>query len=139
LQFEPESWSWSFEGDNPETSEDQNPLVTYNQLGNYSVKLLVENVHGSDSLIKEMFIHVGSVGIESKEMISDQINIFQNPANHRINIEINDKEFAGGRLLIQNSIGSEVYTQNIPLKSTLQVIDVSNFSTGVYFCTFINQ
>jgi PKD repeat protein len=33
------SWNWSFPGGNPSTSTEQNPVVTYNTTGNYSVTL----------------------------------------------------------------------------------------------------
>lgn len=37
------SWSWSFEGGDPATSTEQNPIVTYNSAGNYGVELVVSN------------------------------------------------------------------------------------------------
>ena len=40
------SWNWEFEGGTPATSTDQNPTVTYNQTGTYSVRLTVTNSDG---------------------------------------------------------------------------------------------
>jgi PKD repeat protein len=45
----PTSWLWTFEGGTPATSTDQNPLVTYNEIGVYSVSLTVSNIAGTDT------------------------------------------------------------------------------------------
>jgi PKD repeat protein len=36
-------WSWTFEGGNPATSTEQNPVVTYNNVGKYKVSLKTYN------------------------------------------------------------------------------------------------
>ena len=47
------SWSWEFEGGTPATSTDRNPSVTYNQVGQFGVRLTVTNAAG-DSNTKYM-------------------------------------------------------------------------------------
>lgn len=37
------SWDWTFEGGDPATSTEQNPVVTYNEEGSYSVELEVSD------------------------------------------------------------------------------------------------
>ncbi len=138
-QFNPESWFWNFDGGIPETSEEQNPFVTYNQIGDFNVKLLAGNIHGEDSLLKETYIHVGPVGVESIDNENNSVKIYPNPADNKINIEINDREFHGSKLLIQNSSGCEVYSQNFVMESKPEIINISNFSKGVYFVRFINH
>ncbi|MBR9757642.1 MAG: T9SS type A sorting domain-containing protein [Algicola sp.] len=44
------SWTWTFEGGTPATSNDQNPTVTYSAAGTYDVTLQVSNSYGSDSM-----------------------------------------------------------------------------------------
>ena len=56
----PTSWSWTFTGGTPSTSTIQNPLVTYNTAGNYTVSLIATNSSGSDSETKTSYIHVGA-------------------------------------------------------------------------------
>lgn len=46
----PTSWFWTFEGGNPSTSTDENPVVTYNSVGTYDVTLEVENSFGDDEI-----------------------------------------------------------------------------------------
>lgn len=40
------SWNWTFEGGNPASSTDQNPIVQYNSAGNYDVSLSVTDNNG---------------------------------------------------------------------------------------------
>lgn len=54
----PTNWNWTFTGGSPSSSNVQNPTVAYSTPGSYSVKLIVSNTHGSDTLEKVNFIHV---------------------------------------------------------------------------------
>ncbi len=56
--FEPDTWNWDFQNDGVFDSYEQNPSVTYTETGFYSVKLLVGNDLGMDSVIKEAYIAV---------------------------------------------------------------------------------
>jgi len=65
IQFTDESrnteateWKWIFEGGDPETSTEQNPLVRYDNEGYYKVTLIAKNSFGSDTLVVEEFINV---------------------------------------------------------------------------------
>lgn len=51
-------WEWTFEGGEPSFSTDQNPQVTYNSVGSYTVSLKVSNSVGDDSIVKTGYIHV---------------------------------------------------------------------------------
>ena len=54
------SWSWTFEGGSPATSNVQNPTgITYNAVGSYDVTLTVTNSNGQTQTInKPDYIHV---------------------------------------------------------------------------------
>jgi PKD repeat protein len=54
----PTSWSWTFEGGTPAASTDQNPIVTYDEVGVYSVSLTVSNSAGSDTKTVDDYITV---------------------------------------------------------------------------------
>ncbi len=54
----PTSWSWTFEGGTPATSNEQNPTVTYSTPGIYQVSLTVTNEYGSDTKTKTEYITV---------------------------------------------------------------------------------
>ncbi|MCK9399648.1 MAG: PKD domain-containing protein [Bacteroidales bacterium] len=59
----PTSWSWSFPGGTPSSSTVQNPTVTYNTVGTYSVTLVATNASGSDTELKTNYITVNAVQI----------------------------------------------------------------------------
>lgn len=56
----PTSWKWTFTGGIPSTSTSQTQSVLYNTPGTYSVKLLVTNNYGTDSLTKTSYITVSA-------------------------------------------------------------------------------
>ncbi len=58
----PTSWSWTFTGGTPSASTAQNPSVTYNTAGNYTVTLVATNAAGSDGETKTNYITVNAVG-----------------------------------------------------------------------------
>ena len=52
------SWNWTFEGGTPATSTEQNPVVTYNNVGSYSVTLTVSDGNTSATTTREAFVNV---------------------------------------------------------------------------------
>ncbi len=59
----PTSWQWSFPGGEPATSQEENPVVTYNTPGTFAVELTVSNGSGSVSTTSTNYITVlNSVG-----------------------------------------------------------------------------
>ncbi len=50
--FDPVSWSWSFPGGNPESSTEENPIVSYPTDGFYAVELTVTNAFGNSDMIE---------------------------------------------------------------------------------------
>ena len=51
------NWSWTFEGGEPATSDEKNPVVTYLNPGIYGVTLVASNSVGADTLIQEAYIN----------------------------------------------------------------------------------
>jgi PKD repeat protein len=54
----PTSWDWTFNGGTPSTSTDENPVITYNTPGTYTVTLVAANAAGSDTETKVDYINV---------------------------------------------------------------------------------
>ncbi len=54
----PTSWAWTFDGGTPGSSSAQNPSVTYNTVGTYTVSLTATNAQGSDTETKTGYITV---------------------------------------------------------------------------------
>lgn len=58
----PLKWKWYFQGGIPATSTQQHPEgIRYDAIGEYTVKLVVSNAYGEDSLVKKKYIQVVGV------------------------------------------------------------------------------
>jgi len=57
---DPISWNWYFEGGIPETSLDEEPVVTYLNEGNFDVQLIVSDGTDIDTVLKEDYIVISS-------------------------------------------------------------------------------
>jgi M6 family metalloprotease-like protein len=57
----PTSWSWTFNGGTPSSSTTQNPTITYDTAGTYTVSLTATNSSGSDTETKVDYITVSDV------------------------------------------------------------------------------
>jgi PKD repeat protein len=55
---DPTSWNWTFEGGIPETSLDENPVITYLDEGSYDVTLIVSDGMNWDTMSMEKYIGV---------------------------------------------------------------------------------
>ncbi|MBN1338653.1 MAG: PKD domain-containing protein, partial [Bacteroidales bacterium] len=54
----PTSWQWDFDNDGNIDSWDQNPLWTYYNVGNQTVKLIVSDAKATDTIVKTDYIYV---------------------------------------------------------------------------------
>jgi PKD repeat protein len=54
----PDTWDWTFAGGTPGSSTQQNPVITYNTAGTYTVTLIASNAYGSDTETKVDYITV---------------------------------------------------------------------------------
>ncbi len=60
----PTSWEWIFEGGNPATSSEQNPVVAYNEAGSFDVTLTIWEGASTHSKTVSDYITVGGIPIE---------------------------------------------------------------------------
>lgn len=75
----PTQWSWTFEGGSPETSQEQNPIVRYENGGAFRVRLIAGNAVGTDTLEVAEYIRVTTSNTtEQNDPLAD-LNIFPNP------------------------------------------------------------
>jgi PKD repeat protein len=52
------SWTWTFEGGTPSSSNEQNPEVTWPEAGLYDISLTVENANGTSSITQESSLEI---------------------------------------------------------------------------------
>ncbi len=68
-------WEWNFEDGDPSTSIEENPYVVYSDTGYFDVSLTVVNADGTDSELKENYIHVSQMDIPVPDFEADATNI----------------------------------------------------------------
>lgn len=76
----PTAWSWSFTGGTPATSTTQNPTITYNTAGTYTVSLTASNSGGSDTETKTGYITVNPIStgiVFEKGVLTNMGNTWQ--------------------------------------------------------------
>lgn len=72
---QPTSWSWSFPGGNPPTSNVKNPTnISYTQTGAYTVSLTASNVNGSNTYTVVNYIRVAGVPLNQFFLVSPVSN-----------------------------------------------------------------
>lgn len=125
----PTSWQWTFTGGNPPSSILQNPVITYNSEGIYSVTLLATNASGNNSITKTNYITVNpATGIEiiSKK---DFVKVFPNPNDGIFKVESN---FESNTILeIHDIVGKNVLKRYHLLRG-INDLDVTELNKGIY-------
>ena len=125
-QNEPTSWSWLFPGGNPGSSSEQNPVVSYDTPGVYTVTLVATNAAGSNTMLKPDYITVEqAVGIDLPLDVS--LHLFPNPAHAKVFIQTNQKIT---HIRLVNLMGKQLLDKNDV--NGIHQFDVSTFPIGSY-------
>ena len=78
----PTTWSWTFEGGTPATSNEQNPVVTYDKAGSYAVTLTVGNGSTTATTTREAYVNVSgeapvaNIGLPDGAYLSPWVMMF---------------------------------------------------------------
>jgi PKD repeat protein len=68
----PTGWYWEFPGGTPDTSREQNPVITYSTAGKYDVSLTVTRGTGSNTILMEGYMDVFELPEVAFAAIEDQ-------------------------------------------------------------------
>lgn len=132
----PTSRTWNFSGGNPPTSNDVNPVVTYNSAGIYDVSLTVTNSFGSNTETKPNYINVELPTNLVEVDNTSEIKVYPNPTYDILNIRFRSEESSIVQIKIIDINGKvvrELYN-DIP-KNGLNTLSFnrSALPTGTYF------
>ena len=128
----PTSWTWTFEGGTPATSNEQNPKVNYNAVGTYPVKLVASNSYGSNEAVKQGYITVGQTGIESA--LQETVSIFPNPATDRLCVQSAGSKVQSVKL---SDIMGKTFSVSLSNDNDKIWVNVSGLHPGIYFLQII--
>lgn len=135
----PTSWSWSFEGGTPETSTEQNPIVTYNTSGNYDVELTISDGTSFSTLLQPDYIFVDECTMV-EEVNPEIIRIYPNPASEIISIMTNLKGSLNVEVRVMDMIGRVIIFNNIEIDNHGMVkLNISSLNHGAYFVEITND
>ncbi|NCD43009.1 MAG: PKD domain-containing protein, partial [Bacteroidia bacterium] len=87
----PVSWEWTFEGGTPETSGEQNPLITYSEAGTFDVSLTVYDTdNNTHSITRENYISVSLEYLMATQTITTCGGIFYDSGGSNSNYSDNE-------------------------------------------------
>ncbi len=122
------SWSWDFNNDGTEDSNEQHPTYVFVDGGDYTISLTVTNETGDNfTVTKEAFIHASGVGIAEQDALA--FRCYPNPAKNVFNIQ---SEELLSSIKMYNVNGQLIY-EDVTCETKLQSIDISSFEKGIYF------
>ena len=123
---DPTSWEWTFEGGTPEASTEQNPLITYNTEGVYSVLLVATNEAGSNTMYKEDYITVDHI-TKIRDNQEAALIVYPNPAKDILSVDSPVKIM---QATIVDMLGDKVFHNKYDRKKI--TLDVSGLKEGIY-------
>ena len=123
------TWEWYFEGGTPETSDEENPTVVYENAGSFSVKLTVTNAEGDDEMLKEDYIVVADTIVSIREIDGLKVKVFPNPVSQGATITI-DADAPLRKIEWINMSGALIKT--IYAAAATHTFSVSDIEQGVY-------
>lgn len=129
-QNNPTSWSWSFEGGTPTTSDEQNPTIIYNDPGVFDVSLTVTNPFGSDTKTEDNFISVDTLTFIDHDGVSLKLSVYPNPVSDKLFITFNEKIQKGVFVSIFSLEGRMLISKN--LTEQINEIEMKEQKAGLY-------
>ena len=122
---EPLTWYWEFEGGQPASSVEQNPIVRYPENGNFKVYLRVYNAAGYKEVVRENYIQIVA-GLNSPE----------------VNFECDSRFISGDEQVTFSDVSSNnptswkwIFEGGTPATSTVQNPVVTYMAPGRYNVT----
>ncbi|MCD4817902.1 MAG: PKD domain-containing protein [Candidatus Cloacimonetes bacterium] len=130
-----DQWEWDFDNDGIIDSNEQNPVYTYVNSGNYTVSLTVSDGTDFDTETKNDFIEVTESSAEDdiSKIHTILISNYPNPFNPVTNIEFNIKEKETGVLKIYNVKGQIIEAKLFDSGYHTYIWKAEKHSSGIYF------
>ena len=135
-QNSPTSWEWDFEGGVPATSTEQNPTVTYENMGFFDVSLTASNANGPNTKTEENYIQVDTLTFMNENGNLISLSVYPNPVSDKLYIKLDKKSQKELSVTIFNLEGRMLFTQK--LTEMKNEINLSGLKTGVYILKVFN-
>jgi len=130
----PVTFHWEFPGAVPDTSNEENPTVTYIQSGYHTVTMVINKGGQILTIEKPDYIYVApGVGISDPGKIS-AVQLYPNPTSGQFRMELYSSAATRVDIDIVSMLNASIYTESgVPLDGMLvKTLDL-NLESGVYF------
>ncbi len=122
----PDTWEWVFDGGLPSNSLEQNPVVKYNGVGRYRVRLIVSNDQKTDTLDKP-----GLIWVRPK--------IGPNPVSNEVELFFGNTETGKIAVRIFNFQGGLVGEGHYNITGEGLKFNISYLRQGMYFLEIVQN
>lgn len=123
-----DSYAWDFGDGN--VSDEENPVHTYANSGDYEVTLTVTNECGDVTFSSTVSVMVSS--IDDLDYLTS-FNLFPNPFTNQININADFSKLVSGSIEIYSNLGEKIISEEfLNLNSIKKTMSLEHLSSGVY-------
>ena len=135
------TWEWSFPGGTPSVSTEKNPVITYDSIGTYDVKLIAGNGLYSDSVLSVGYIVVDFPTHAGDKNGSSSFTILPNPSNGIFTLNMNSSQTDQLEIAVFDMVGNRVYAEkNLVISGQLnKTINLTRLPEGIYFMKISGQ
>jgi PKD repeat protein len=129
----PSSWSWTFTGATPSSSNIQNPTnICYSAQGTFDVQLIVQNSFGADTTNSQITVLAASSVLDHND---PEFIIYPNPTEGKLIITKNQNvEYS---IHISDVTGKTISDNYVLAGQTFYELNLSGFPNGLYFARII--
>jgi PKD repeat protein len=132
-----DSFSWTFPGGIPATSNSSSPTVTFGTDGLVTVSLITENSCGADTIIFPMQVTTTcGLGLEELSAI---YSISYNPDQSLIHIVSDQGLISGTTVQLYNGAGQLLVSNQLTEHLDAYQLPVSAYASGMYFVRIVNE
>jgi len=117
----PTSWNWTFPGGTPDSSAEQNPVVTYNMAGTYDVSLKTSDATFNDTETKTGYITVLDPDDFSDQLLYNILPEFEDQLSQYVFTGDNDGYVTGHTNLLIDQYAEKFTITNPNLNAVKQV------------------
>lgn len=121
------TYTWIY-GDNSPNGTGTSTSHTYNVNGTYTVKLIVSNDCGSDTV--EQQVTVTGASVNDLNLTVENLKLYPNPAQNLLKIE-NLSPYKMKSIVIYNILGQKVLQQNVK-NNQIEQVNVAQLSNGMH-------
>lgn len=128
----PSQYQWSFtpntvQYQNGTTDTSANPVVKFTQSATYSVQLKVTNPFSEDSLLRNNYITIQTVGLKNATTNSNAVTLYPNPATSHVQVQ---SPVSMQAIYVYDITGKQLL-HHTP-HTTADELNLSELNTGMY-------